>query len=297
MRARVAGIAAALLAVAVLEGSRALSGSPISAASVLGSALFAALVLAAAAMSRPDLLPDRRWRVPAAALAVAGAGALSAFAAAAGASAAAAGIAVAAFFALGIAAACVPARSGRGLAKAARVLGLAAAAGAAPMAAVEVESRFAHEEIFVALAAAALGSAWLCLWLAASALYRARATPGRSWRCGRACSRSPPDCSLWRASSARSSRYQDSFSAAAPPPFPGITPEEPFRCGETAADPEPFDGPGVFAALLSRVEAHLPRTPPEDGMLALATGDADRAAAFRSGLLQEVAGEVFSRRG
>jgi hypothetical protein len=32
-------------------------------------------------------------------------------------------------------------------------------------------------------------------------------------------------------------------------------------------------------------------------MLALATGDVDRAAAFRSGLLEEVAGEVFSRLG
>ena len=297
MRARVAGIAAALLAVAILEGSRALSGSPISAASVLGSALFAALVLAAAAMSRPGLLPDRRWRVPAAAPAVAGTGALSAFAAAAGGSAAAAGIAVAAFFAVGIAAACVPGRPGRGLAKAARVLSLATVAGAAPMAAVEVESRFAHEEIFVALAAAALGSAWLCLWLAASALSRAGATPGRGMALRSGLLGVAAGWLALAGVVGAVVHYQGSFSAGAPPPFPGITPEEPFRCGETAADPEAFDGSGVFAALLSRVEAHHPRTPPEDGMLALATGDADRAAAFRSGLLQEVAGEVFSRVG
>jgi hypothetical protein len=290
--------AAALLAVLTLEGSRILAGSAVSAVSLCESALFVALVLVVARASRPAAMPDGRWRLPAAGVAVAAAGLLGALAAAHYGNAFAAGISIAAFFALSLAAGNVEARPRRRAGKSMRVIALAAGAGVLPLSAVEIESRFAHEEIFVALAALALTLAWLALWLAVTALFPA-GPPAPE----RGLALRPGALGIVAALLAAGglvgtlARYQDSFSAAAPPAFPGISPDNPFLCGEAPADPETFDGPGVFAALLQRVEAHRPRTPPEEGMLALATGDAARAEAFRSGLLEEVAGEVFSRRG
>lgn len=292
LRAAAAVIAALLL----LEASRAASGSPFAAPATLERALFAVLVLAGAVLARPWRNDDGQWSVPRAGLALAGAGTLAALAASALESAAAASTAVGALFALTLAAASVPARSGHRAAKMVRVLLLGAAAPAAAMAAVEVESRFSHEEIFVALEALLLGAVWMSLLGAVAALGR-RAAPPRGVRLR------PPVPGLSAAVvavggiAAAVAAYQRSFSPADAPAFPGVSAKSPFLCGEGAADPETFQGRRVFAELLARVEANPSKGAPEEGMLALATGDPKRAVAFRAELLREVAQGGFSRRG
>src|SRR5262249_25089603 len=91
--------------------------------------------------------------------------------------------------------------------------------------------------------------------------------------------------------------YQRSFFEADPPAFPGISADAPFLCGMGRADARIFPGPEVFDSLLARVAATEPPTPPEEGMLALAQRDPDRAARFRASLLAEAARGEFSRLG
>lgn len=288
-------VAAAILAVLLLEASRAASGSPVAAPAILERALFAAAVLAGAVLARPWRQQDGRWSAPGAGLAVAGGGTLAALAASIRGSAAGAWVAIGALFALTLAAASVPARPGHRAERAVRVLLLAAAAPAAAMAAVEIESRFSHEEIFVALEALLLGAVWMSL-LGALAALGPRATPPRGVRLRpRALGFGVAVLGAGGLGAAVAS-YQHSFSPREAPGYSGISPESPFLCGEGATDPETFGGRGVFTELLALVEANPRRSAPEEGMLALASGDPKRAAAFRAKLLAEAGQGEFSRR-
>ena len=297
-KSRSAGLAV-LLAVLTLEAARVLCGTPLSTIAFAEKFLFVAVALAAAGVCRPSLEPDGRWNLSAGALSVIATGVVGALAGAFLQSDVAAGIALAAFWAVTLGAASVPAPPRRGARRGVLVLTLAASAGMVPMAAVEVESRFAHEEIFVALGALPLSIAWMWLWFAlrprrppqpAASRRGVRLRPGALGLVA---------CLLALASVAAAvASYQASFSSPDPPPFPGISPQSPFLCGESRrADPDTFPGSEVFAALLARVGAARPPTPPEEGMLALATGDRKHASAFRSGLLDEVSRGEFSRIG
>ncbi|HWC66184.1 MAG TPA: hypothetical protein VG777_08875, partial [Thermoanaerobaculia bacterium] len=91
--------------------------------------------------------------------------------------------------------------------------------------------------------------------------------------------------------------YQASFSDPAPPPFPGIAPRSPFLCGKAPADTEPVEGRAVFDRLLAAIEANPRKGPPEEAMLALATGDRSHAERFRAALAREVAAGYLSESG
>jgi hypothetical protein len=174
---------------------------------------------------------------------------------------------------------------------------LAGASGGVPMALLELESRFSHEEIFVLLQAGLLASVWLALWLSARRFFPARAASsgGLDLRPGALGAASLALAALLLAVSVAA--WQRSFSPAEAPGFPGITPEAPFLCGQGRPDRETYDGRRVFAELLSRVEASPRQGPPEAGMLALATGSESSAGAFRSRLLEEARRRDFSERG
>jgi hypothetical protein len=287
--------AAAIPALLLLEASRAVSGSPFALPAALDRMLFVAAVLAGAVLARPSRRNDGRWSVPRSGLAVAGVGVLAALLASTWQSAEGAWAAIAAFFALTLAAASVPARPGRRMERLVRVFLLSAAAGIAPMIAVEVESRFSHEEIFVALEALLLTAVWLSLF---SAAILGRREPSARGVAARPRVLASGAAVLFIAGLAASvGAYQRSFSPPRAPTYPGVSSERPFLCGEGAPDPETFDGRRVFADLLARVEANPRKAAPEEGMLALATRDPRRAAAFREKLLGEVEADEFSRHG
>jgi hypothetical protein len=282
--------------VALLEISRAVNGEAFSGTSLLFRTAFAAAVLLAARWSRPARLPGGAWRVPRAGLVIGAAGAAAAAVAALTQGATAAVIAIAGLWS-GTLAAAVRGRPGRRATTAARVILLAASAGTLPMIAVEIESQFAHEELFVAGEAVLLALSWLCL-LAALRAGSAEAAGSDS---GIRLDPRPLGLAAFLggllAFGAAVARYQASFFDPSPPGFPGVSDRAPFLCGRAAPDPETFEGRAVFEELLARVGANPRAGVAEDGMLALASTDRARAGAFRSRLLDEVARELFSRGG
>jgi hypothetical protein len=89
--------------------------------------------------------------------------------------------------------------------------------------------------------------------------------------------------------------YQASFYPPEAPAFEGISPDEPFLCGETSSPVEEYpDGEAVFRRLLARIEANPNKRPPEYGTLALSTGERHWAEAFRTSLLSEAAEGRFT---
>jgi hypothetical protein len=82
--------------------------------------------------------------------------------------------------------------------------------------------------------------------------------------------------------------YQTSFYPAEAPALEGISPDEPFLCGEMLlpGDGHP-DGEAVFHRLLEQIEANPDKVPPDYGMLALVTGEQRWAETFRDSLLDE----------
>ena len=293
---RVRGASGFAAGVALLEISRAVDGEAFSATSLLFRAAFAAAVLLAARWSRPARLPGSSWRIPRAGLVVGAAGAAAAAVAALTQSAAAAVIAVAGLWSATLAAAIRggPRRRAR---TAAKVILLAASAGTLPTIAVEIESQFAHEELFVAAEAVLLAVSWLCLLAALRAGSPERGGSDSGVRVD------PRPLGLAAllgglvVFGAAGARYQASFSDPNPPGFRGVSEKAPFLCGRAAPDPETFEGRAVFEEILARVSADPRAGVAEDGMLALASADRARADAFRSRLLDEVARELFSRRG
>jgi len=291
LRAAPGGAAALVL----LEASRAAAGIPFSPERAIERAAFIVLVLALSRRCRPAR-GGRVWTFPGFAAAALSGAALAGTAAAAWESDAAAWLALALFWAVGLGAAAPAGSPARSFALALRVGFLAAAAGAAPMIAVEIESGFAHEELFVAAEAVLLAAAWLALVPAGAALARTAKT-GKGVRL--------PSVALGAAAGAISAaalvlalaRYQRSFFDPAPPGFRGISAASPFLCGESPADRERYDGGHVFDRLLAAIDANPDKGPPEQALLALATRDPARASLFRRELLSEVDRGELSRRG
>jgi len=283
------------VALVLFEASRAAAGSSFSAGRSIGRVLFIVLVLALAHGFRP-VRGGKSWMVPAVAVAALAASALAGVTAAWRASDGAAWIALAIFWGMTLAAATPSGRRSRPFDAVLRIALLAAAAGAAPMIAVEIESSFAHEELFVAAEAVLLGAAWLALVPAAAAPAR----DGPAGKRGRI-----PSGALGATAAALSAvvlafalgRYRKSFSDPAPPGFRGVSAASPFLCGEAPADPRRDDGEAVFQRLLAAIDANPAKGAPEEAMLALARHDGERASSFRRDLLDEAARGDLSRRG
>lgn len=182
---------------------------------------------------------------------------------------------------------------------------LALLAGLVPVALSEVESHFADEEFFVALQAAALSGVFVLLVVASRAVeWWVRAWPRsltlpspqgegmhvrRGWVAGLvALLALGGGVAIVRA-------YQHSFYPPQAPAYSGVTPQSPYLCGTAPmADQQPVNGAQVFERLLARVAANPHKGPPEYGMLALGTGQAQRADAFRAALLAEAAQGQFT---
>lgn len=281
-------IAGALAALALLEISRSASGLPLSGSRALVSLLFVAAVLAAGLACRPARDPGGFRIYPRAAAVAAAIGIAGVFTAILFQSEIGAWIAAVAFYSLTLASAHPAGDRGGRTAAFFRISLGAAAAGAVPMAALEIECRFAHEEIFVAAEALLLAAVWLAL-LAAFRAIASEKPAVRGIRLGPG---------LLAAAAAAASlggltwtivAYEQSFVDANPPVYPGISAESPFLCGRAPADPETFDAAATFANLLGRVDAKSAKGPAEYAMLALARGDLASASRFRESLLAEVA--------
>ena len=287
------GAAAAIL---LLEGSRAAAGSAFSAGGLLARALFVAAVLAASRFCRPWRAEGGRWIFPKTSAALLAAASAGAVAAAALQSAIGGAVALALFFALTVGAAVPAGGRSRAVPAALRILALAAAAGAVPMAALELECRFAHEELFVALEAALLALVWLALLAASLALAKEREPP-RGTGARPALLAAAAAILMSAGTAGFIAAYQASFSDPAPPSFPGISARSPFLCGKAPADPATYGGKEVFDRLLATVAANPKKGPPEEAMLALATGDRRWADRFRQSLAREIARGDLSRHG
>ncbi len=282
-------------AFALLEGARAAARVPFSAERAIERAVFIVLVLALSRRCRPAR-DERSWTFPGFAAAAFAAAALAGTAAAARESEAAAWIALALFWAVGLGAAAPAGSPARPFAAALRTAFLAAAAGAAPMIAVEIESGFAHEELFVAAEAVLLAAAWLALVPAAVAPGRPN-RPGKGIRISTGMLGAAAGALSAAAFMLALARYQGSFFDPEPPTFRGISTASPFLCGEAPPDRERYDGRKVFERLLASIDANPDKGPPEEAMLALATHDSARASVFRRELLSEVDRGELSRRG
>jgi hypothetical protein len=163
---------------------------------------------------------------------------------------------------------------------------------------VQVTGRFSEEELFVAVEALVLGGLGWWLGLAWWGLQRAWPRPTLAHYHLAA----PPlvgSVGLIMLSSTLvtllvSRAYQRSFFPTEAPGFIGISAASPLHCGTLPPESQPYHGNAVFSQLLALVAAHPQKGAPEYGMLALGTGQADWAAAFRSQLLAEAAAGRFS---
>jgi len=88
--------------------------------------------------------------------------------------------------------------------------------------------------------------------------------------------------------------YQTSFYPLEAPAYPGITEESPFICGETAADPQTYNGEEVFQNLLALIGENPQKSVPEYGMLALGSGEPFWIGEFRVRLLEEMQNGRFT---
>ena len=159
----------------------------------------------------------------------------------------------------------------------------------------QLEGGFAEEEFFSALAALVLASGWALTLLAHRVIRRYCPPPPHGLRLGVR--------RRWLALAALLAvavagwgtlrAYQASFFPV-PPPFEGISAEQPTLCEQLAPPASTYTGVAVFAQLLALVEAHPQKGVPEYGMLALGTGEQPWAARFREAILAEAAAAAFS---
>jgi hypothetical protein len=185
-----------------------------------------------------------------------------------------------------------------------RILGwgfLALVGGTVPVIVGQIESRFSEEEFFAALqivslcmfSALLLGvHLWLVGYLGRRGLDSAQrgrhfAIPNRAIVAGALII-----LILGGGLAVRS--YRHSFYPGQAPTFPGIAPKSPFLCGQGTPDPATPGGEETFQRLLARVEAHPTSTTTKYGMLALATGEARWAAAFREAVLADARNEKYT---
>ncbi len=188
---------------------------------------------------------------------------------------------------------------------------LALACGGLTVSLAQIESHFADEEFFVVLQALALAGYWLALkgvW---------------GWLLGRFPRAPLSETEMLEKKAGKISRqiglyfdsrwfalaglltatafliltihsYQRSFYPTEAPPYPGISAETPFLCGQTTPDTQTYSGHDVFRRLLARIEVSPHKSAPEYGMLALGNGEARWMHAFHDSLLDEARQGLFS---
>jgi hypothetical protein len=188
---------------------------------------------------------------------------------------------------------------------------LALACGGLTVLLAQIESHFADEEFFVVLQALVLAGYWLVLkgvggWLlgrspriplSETEMLEKKAGGISRQICLHFDSRwlavagllSATVFSIWALHS-----YQRSFYPTEAPPYPGISAETPFLCGEAAPDPQTYDGYDTFLRLLARIEVSPYKSAPEYGMLALGSGETRWAQIFHDSLLAEAREGLFS---
>lgn len=183
-----------------------------------------------------------------------------------------------------------------------RVLGWAVLSflgGVMPAVAVQVESRFADEEFFVALQAAHLAVFTALLIVPRFWVDGFRDRTGPHARASRAAFRpgwvTVGLCLLaatfvWPVVWA----YQASFYAVQVPEFPGISRDQPFICGPGTPDTDTPSGEVTFQRLLAGVAANPRRAAPEFGMLALGTREEQWAIAFKNAILDDARQRLFT---
>ena len=185
------------------------------------------------------------------------------------------------------------------------VIIMAMLGGAAPVVMAQVEGRFSEEEFFGAVQAIAMAILWLLLYF--------------TWRWAGMPEGSPADFN----SAAEQNRgrlaiqswvlavclillvitggalairsYQHSFYPPEAPTYTNISYENPFLCGQTAADPTTYESQQVFQEIMTSVAA-LPRKETIDlALLAMALDDATWAGEFRQALLEEAEQGKFAQ--
>lgn len=278
-----------------LEELRLAAGAPVSWDELIGRWIFVVALLLTARLGQPYSLDGARWGLPWLRIVVAAVGVLAWLMYANSNDTRAAWIALAALYAglLGLDAA---------LAKGQAIwrrwgmhLVLALVAGTLPVAAAQIESRFAEEEFFVALQALALAGFWFVLlivwrwfWGTASAHARRGVGFNPGWVGGALLLVGIAGLVF----TVRS--YQDSFYPPQAPVYQGISTSTPFLCGQVLPDARTFDDKDVFHRLLARVEANPYKRAPEYSMLALGSGEERWAQNFRASLLGEAAQGLFT---
>ena len=175
-------------------------------------------------------------------------------------------------------------------------LATAALLAGVPVALAQLESHFAEEEFFVAVQAAIIGVLALVVVLTFRLLARRERgedDAAAAVRRGLASARRALVVVVLLGVGALALAavtvrgYQASFYPPVAPMYAGVSAEGPFLCGTVTPEPGTVDGVTVFEALIAAVAANPHKAAPEHGMLALATGDAQRAGEFRTALLAD----------
>ncbi len=160
--------------------------------------------------------------------------------------------------------------------------------GAAPVLLTQLENRFSDEEFFVALQWLALSAFAALLWLAVTRLARWRQVPARRGLTIHRGWLGVAVAAVTLAGLGLSIRaYQQSFYPREAPGYEGISAEVPFLCGTAAPDPQTYTGEEVFAKFLAQAAANPNAGASEYGLLAVGTGEARWAGAFRESILAE----------
>lgn len=167
--------------------------------------------------------------------------------------------------------------------------GLTAFAGFVPVAVLQWHERFSTEEAFALLQAAVLAGVFLLLLPPASLVagYSSPAVRLPSFSLRRRWAGSVAVALLAAVAICTLFLYQGSFYDPTPPDYPGITEQTPFNCLPAQLSDQVYDGQEVFARLVANIETKPNKDTPGLGMLALSTGKAQWAQAFRDALLEE----------
>lgn len=169
--------------------------------------------------------------------------------------------------------------------------------GAVPVILVQLNSRFAEEEFFVALQVAVLSLTFALILGISKILLRCHENLRlRGWRVDRSRLMLVFVLVGLLGSLGTVRAYQRSFYPVQAPTYPGVTREVPFICGQGQPDDASiYEGADVYQRLLALVARNPRKQAPEYGMLALGTGEQHWASEFRTAILKEADQRRFAQ--